>query len=141
VVGGFLSTWLAVWLQDRRSSQDRLRESHLKDVEDAIANVQAIGQMAHEALMAPRPPWFGSIRKLRALLYADVSAIPDRQAVSDIVTIANEALGVTWVKLIIWWLLPPRDVEHRKELASRLIALEARAAGSARARREAILTR
>ena len=47
---------------------------------------------------------------------------------------------MSWLQLLIWWLLPPRDIEHRKELATRLITLEARAAASARARREAILT-
>ena len=82
-LGGFLSTWLAMWLQDRRRSDDRRRESHLNDLDQAVGSVHAIGQMAHEALLAPHPPGFGTVRKLRELLYSDVSAIPDHEAVSE----------------------------------------------------------
>jgi hypothetical protein len=96
--------------------------------------------MTQEQLMAPRPAGFGTTKKLRALLYSDVSEIPDDEAVVEIVQIANEAIYGSLVKLLLWWLLPPRDTERRKELTTRLITLEARAVASARKRRDEILT-
>jgi hypothetical protein len=95
--------------------------------------------MAHEALVAPRPLWFGSLRKMRTLLYSDMTEIPDKEAVNEIVGIATNAFSPSWRAFLFSWVLPRRDGPRRAELARELIRLEARVIASAHKQVDTIL--
>jgi hypothetical protein len=125
---GFLPSLVLFYLEGRRARADRVRQERVSALDSAVGTLNKLLDSSVAALASKPNKTVSGVLPHDPLAYfaADITLIPDREAVVELTTLANEIL------------FEGRHREDANATALRLAQLFVRVSGSARTKRQEV---